>query len=333
MRRSSFYLLSLCVAMLMAGCQSSDNSLTAPQDPGHAMKKPEDPGGKPGGNELQIDCFEILETGSGRKADLTTGTDLVDGDNQPFVIDFTEKNSYRIHFHITYPEVISKVELCLYYDANVDYNTRFEPLEYRGYIRQEENVSGEKFLHWADGNLIPSGGSEHALSSNLSLLDQMATYNDNDAPVPDADHYGLWIWIHSGDREIGFVQLESFMWIQAPATDKKVYVESINMSHDTGKGSKITPKAEIKLNDELRGARLTYKWGGLLEDNYYYIQGPPYDVYPIVITGPDVQNNKSGEVTLTVKSVRLQDYVYDPENGLGNWPYVEPTGSLSIPVN
>jgi len=29
----------------------------------------------------------------------------------------------------------------------------------------------------------------------------------------------------------------------------------------------------------------------------------------------------------------LQDYVYDPENGLGNWPYVEPTGSLSIPVN
>jgi len=247
------------------------------------------------------------------------------------LIDFASDKWYSIEYDVSHPDGIAKVSMFFYYDANVDYQHQMEELEFVGYVLQEYNVTVPQTFDWREGIIIPTGGDNDAYSSDPSLLDQLATYNDSNAPVDGADHYGIFIWVESAGKQMRLNQKISYMWINAKSGLETFHVDNVEVDAEKVKGVIYTPTAKVTVSAE--GVIVWGKWSGLAESNYRYKGGPSGVDGVVEIVGPDFKNNASGEVIFTVKTLRKVDGVYNPdENSNWDWPSVEPFGSLSVPI-
>ncbi len=339
----SFYIILVLIilGLIIVGCEKSKNpidsqSLTHSEAVGLTKGNPN--------VEPTIHYFTIEEydqgvvPGPGVNPNWTR--DLLDYENVDLdkLIDFAAGKWYRIKYDVSHPDGISMVTKFIYYDANVDYQSGMDELEYVGYVIRDENVSGLQIYDWKDGKIWPAGFDNDAYSSNSTLMDQLATYNNSGAPVLGADHYGIYLWVESAGKQLRLNQKLSYMWFAAKAQgSEKLHVDNINITAAQAKGVSYTPTATAQILDDqdmpVAGAYVYGKWGGLLDGTGKYKGGPSDANGYVDIVGPDFKNNTTGEVTFIVKTLRKVDGVYDPyANSNWVWPSEEPNGSLDVPI-
>lgn len=338
-------LLSVLILLLILftmGCEKLSTPLESPsgQDQAARLNK------KPIQEKPTIHSFKIQEIENENvnwEEVLIEEEELIEfeGIDLSHVIDFTNEKKYKMTYETTHPDGIQEVVMFIYYDTNCDGQIQQEALEYKANVFVHENVTEEQTFDWEGGKIMKRFYPLDPFTSDTTLIDQLATYNNNPEEYPSADRYGIYIWVKSGGDRMQVAELSFYMWIKAkPATEGLLSVEEVVVSAYKTKGANAKPIAEVRVvnsnvdNDPLSGITVCGNWTGINISNCCTFKGgPPDDDGWVTIEGPEFKNKGSDEIIFTVSTLRKVGAVYNPKANIGwDWPDEKPSGSKHIPI-
>lgn len=307
---------------MLNNCSDSLNPTMTNIEKGQQLQKLKKP--KPPQNDTRIEYFKF-----GNKILFDDYEEQNLDASQHEVVDIS--GELNVSYHIASSIDIDKIKVEMRYDADANSVKG----EYSWLEKDTELIYPDPYYDEEIFDVVVNEPIQ------ISLIDQLASYNYPSGKEPPLDHYIIYISVFNTDgTPTTLLVKNAYVWITGAKdrSNQRLIVDEIQPFTFSPNKNKVSPIVTIKVSvvdgEFTSPAYIDGLWEGLV---YGYIDNVFNRVYSddkgyLTIKGDSFRKNSSGLVRFIVSNIKSETGVYDPgNNNLGNWPISRPVHEEDYP--